>query len=311
MQRPDPLWLLALISLAGLAAAVRPASAYSDYDQGCKGCHDFFTGQPDLHDLHRNRILQSADADRCQLCHTQSRGNEGAPVLTYRSRGGLPAPGPSNFGCAGCHGNDYGDLSTSDGLPKATAKGLRLHHQRAGITVCATCHAAGDAGLWVGEEVPPPYYQRSDVLARDPCDAAREGTFIAPLTRGLDNDGDGAYDAADPDCAVCAVLPGVIQRLRAVKDPGRTDAVFDWQLDPASAGYRVYSLSQKLEMAPPPVGSGPPRGSHPAATLRCSAPDGTTTTCTHSGACDPAVGASLYYQTVGVCAGGTAEEGPN
>ncbi len=392
MHRPLLLWRALVVAVA-VALAPRPASAYDQYGRGCDTCHDFFAGRPDLHDIHRNQILNTTSADRCQLCHMQARGSEGPPVNTYRSRGRLPGPAPSNLGCAGCHGNDYGLISSTDGLPKASGRGLRRHHEGIGVTVCATCHAGEDAGPVLGENVPPPYYARTEVRPKDPCNADdSEGPYLTPLGRGLDNDGDLVYDTADPDCVapptgacctglvcsvtdattctagggtyggdatpcaagtcapptgacctgpVCAVLdaasctagggtyqgdampcvaatcsactstPGVIRLLLGVKDRLARDAVFSWQLDPASGAYRVYSVSRRLDLAPPPLGGGPPRGTNPAATLRCSTPDGLTLTCTHAGACAPAVGTTLFYQVVGVCRGGASEEGPN
>jgi hypothetical protein len=112
-------------------------------------------------------------------------------------------------------------------------------------------------------------------------------------------------------CVTCTATPGVIRLLMGAKARAVTDAVFSWQLDPGSGSYRLYSVSRRLDLAPPPVGGGPPRGSHPAATLRCETPDGATVACTHAGACSPAVGTSLFYQTVGVCPGGASQEGPN
>ena len=108
----------------------------------------------------------------------------------------------------------------------------------------------------------------------------------------------------------CPVLPGVILALRATREPNPADLRLGWDLDPASAYYRVYSVSGKLDMAPPPAGGGPPRGSHPAATLRCSTPDAGTTECVHAGGIDPAAGLTLFYQAVGVCSPGDVE-GPN
>jgi VCBS repeat-containing protein len=191
-------------------AAVEPALAFESIhdpnlnDTGyCGQCHTQWTSQNSaLHQLHTGGDSSlGVITSTCTLCHTGSGRDNPLTVWSAESTG---TPGFTNgLGCAGCHGRDYGNTILEDyrsfpiaGLPKATSAGLRDHHAGAGITACTSCHdnlAQPDpAPVDVQpENVPPPYFLRSDVLggAADPC------------ADNLDNDGDGLYDAADPDCA--------------------------------------------------------------------------------------------------------------
>ena len=110
------------------------------------------------------------------------------------------------YGCAGCHGVSYGEISPTSGQPKATSYGLRQVHANAGVTVCATCHQPGTLGspnpfpTFKPESTLPPYYGQPGTKLKNPCSSAQEN-FDANLL-GLDNDGDGAADwPADSDCA--------------------------------------------------------------------------------------------------------------
>jgi hypothetical protein len=167
--------------------------------KGCVQCHNGFQGgNGPLHYQHRTQL----GITTCNVCH--SAGGGSTPVRTYWS-----GPG-GGYGCAGCHGQDYGETSPDSGQPKATAYGLRLFHVNQGITACGTsgCHKPGALGApnpfptLFGENVPPPYYAPMYSRLTNPCSSAEED-FDADGV-GLDNDGDGLVDAADPDCAASA-----------------------------------------------------------------------------------------------------------
>lgn len=87
--------------------------------------------------------------------------------------------------CAGCHGREQ------DGGALQLSAGLVQHHQIKGITSCSTCHALQQS--IVGEDVVPGKMLQKGI---DPCKDALFGPD------GLDNDGDGLYEKADPDCQV-------------------------------------------------------------------------------------------------------------
>jgi hypothetical protein len=82
--------------------------------------------------------------------------------------------------------------------------GLRQHHTDAGVTVCMDCHFdANPANCTpVGEHVLPHYYAPPDGAhpdkPTDPCDG--DGSESVFGSTGLDNDGDGLDDGADPNC---------------------------------------------------------------------------------------------------------------
>jgi len=110
--------------------------------------------------------------NNCQLCHSSFFD---APVDINGSLAGVS--------CVGCH----------------LSRGLWQRHQASGIS-CAPCHTGWSTPD--PESTLPPYYGRTDVLLSDPCSAntAAGGEDWNGNGRGLDNDGDTAYDAADSDC---------------------------------------------------------------------------------------------------------------
>jgi hypothetical protein len=190
---------LAVLSIV-LSAAL--AHAYPSYDDGaghgCVECHDGFQGgNGPLHFQHRTLL----GVTTCNLCHPAGGGT--TPVHTYWS-----GPG-GGFGCAGCHGQDYGETSPDSGQPKATAYGLRRFHVERGVTACgsAGCHQPGSLGHpdpfppMLGENAKPPYYDPIFSKLMNPCSSAQEDLPFDADPVGLDNDGDGLVDAADPDCA--------------------------------------------------------------------------------------------------------------
>ena len=191
------------------------AHAYKWYDNGsgtgCVSCHTGFVNAGALHFQHYNQF----GITDCNLCHQSGGGTK--PVLTYWS-----GPG-GGYGCAGCHGQDYGETSPNSGLPKATSYGLRQVHVANGETTCGTsgCHQPGALGApnpfptLFGENVAPPYFQPMFSGLTDPCSSQQEDLPFDLDSVGLDNDGDGARDyPADSDCPVPATptptpTPGV------------------------------------------------------------------------------------------------------
>jgi len=169
----------------------------------CRSCHGQFIGQPyvaftdgqawnpDLHDIHRNTMLNFD----CKTCHTAPSF---FPVFIGSSDGGTGLPG---IGCLGCHGREE-DMG-HDAISSGRAAGLNQHHHRAGVTECAKCHTDADpatATKPVGENVRPAYYFPEAAHPAKPTDACSGAErFVSPI-EGLDNDGDLLYDALDPDC---------------------------------------------------------------------------------------------------------------
>ena len=200
--RPTTGYAAALVLLCAIAWAPR-AWAYPMYDDGagvgCVQCHSGFQGGNGL--LHSRHRIEFGVAT-CNLCHPSGGGT--TPVRTYWS-----GPG-GGYGCAGCHGQDYGETSPNSGQPKSTAYGLRLYHVSQGVTACGTgsCHAPGTNGFPnpfptpYTEDVLPTYYQPLYSNLTDPCSSVQEDITADPDALGLDNDGNGLRDyPADPNCA--------------------------------------------------------------------------------------------------------------
>lgn len=203
--------------LAALAfmAGVSRVEAYPMFDDGagngCVSCHPRYFDDPtnptpfgSLHVAH----LTKFGITRCGLCHQNPAGGD-KPVLTYWSAEG--------FGCAGCHGQNYGEkiptgLNLShEGAPKASAYGLRKALQDSFAAQnkpdpCGTCHFAGSpitgdpapAPVLFAETHAPPYYGQSSNNLVDPCNSSQESWEGTPP--GLDNDGNGLADGDDPAC---------------------------------------------------------------------------------------------------------------
>jgi hypothetical protein len=196
---------LGAVALSGLLWKVAAYQFYSDNTQpdgfgNCATCHETlpngggFWGGPNsgpLHIAHQNNATGT-----CRLCHT-STGD--VPQLNSSSATG-------GVGCIGCHGQPLG-TGVSSGA------GLRRHHARSGVSVCATCHTS--------DPVPPPestvpvYYGFTDVLQTTPCNTDGMEDFWTynggPQTngKGLDNDGDLLVDYLfDPDCGAVACVDG-------------------------------------------------------------------------------------------------------
>ena len=184
--------------------------AYERYNDGCQNCHGSFTGgtstkgstfpSDDKHSMHRS---SSAMGTACDLCH--SSGDNRDPFIGS-SDGTSDTPG---LGCVGCHGRseDGGNDSVSAGL----GAGLRQHHTNTGETSCSGCHRDADPKNYTpfGEQTFPPYYGTTDTNADEPCNPSKQAALnenwtveVPQIGEGLDNDGDGLYDTADPNCQV-------------------------------------------------------------------------------------------------------------
>jgi hypothetical protein len=191
-----------VVALLSVTLWTSSAHAYKWYDNGsgsgCVQCHiEFQGGSGALHRQHRDYFGVTS----CNLCHPSGAGS--SPVLTYWS-----GPG-GGFGCAGCHGQDYGEISPNSGQPKSSAYGLRQFHVNKGVDSCGTsgCHKPGSLGHsdpfppLFGEDVAPRYYDPLFSNLTNPCSSAQESIPFDGNNTGLDNDGDGLVDSADSDCA--------------------------------------------------------------------------------------------------------------
>lgn len=196
----------------------------------CASCHgDFrassYTSKVDgqvwptsLHNVHREDMLNRD----CDTCHFS---NQRVPTFTGKSNGGN---GLGAWGCMGCHGR------AQDGTGSGTlgwGAGLRQRHFRGGVNDCTACHADADPAnkTVVGENVLPDYYLNPGTnhpnMPSDPCNPAPVyNENFAASTLGLDNDGDGLFDEADPDCSASSTPgetsgKGLDQLLATAVDP--------------------------------------------------------------------------------------------
>ncbi len=183
----------------GIILGLPRAFAYEDYS-GCVSCHGDFRANPytsksdnqswgnSLHNVHRSTMLSSD----CGTCH--SGGGTDAPVFMNTSDGGS---GLAAISCLGCHGRPEPNHANA-----VSGAGLRQRHWRAGQTVCGGCHADSDPANFVvaAESVKPPYYANPGTghpnMPTDPCNLDGKENF-AGSTAGLDNDGNGIFDAGD------------------------------------------------------------------------------------------------------------------
>lgn len=213
--------LAPLAALAVIGAAAGLAFAYDQYSTdgstgNCATCHGDFRDNPytsrvdglswgnDAHDVHRNSML----GGDCDACHFAER----RPTYIGRSAGGN---GLAAYSCSGCHGRSQDGTGTGT---EGFGAGLRQLHWRAGQTVCVDCHADSNPAekTPVGEDVLPPYYANpgtGHTIPNNPCNPPP--AFVenyAASTLGLDNDGDGTFDALDPQCTTAAATPGEVSR---------------------------------------------------------------------------------------------------
>jgi hypothetical protein len=178
----------------------------------CRSCHGEFVGKPyvaftdgqtwtpDLHDVHRN-IMLNFD---CNTCH---KGNTFFPVFIGSSNGGTGLPG---VGCLGCHGRE--EDKGHDTISSGRAAGLNQHHHRSGVTECAKCHSDADPANYkpVGENVHPAYFFTPDAAhPAKPTDPCTSSELFVSLVQGLDNDGDLNYELNDSDCQRAAPAPAL------------------------------------------------------------------------------------------------------
>jgi len=175
--------LAMLMAFALILAWMGAAYGYDKYRPGCNYCHPGFQDMGVTHALH---VGSSQMTTTCTICHF----NAGDIPKTHDSGEG--------HGCVGCHGVD-------NGSPGKWGAGLRKHHLEAGAPPdgnglhCYDCHT--DDPPTSPESTVPVYYLRSDVHIDDPCLVATPGGEDWDGDgKGLDNDGDLAYEADDSDC---------------------------------------------------------------------------------------------------------------
>ena len=199
-QRASFVALLVLVIWAVRSEAYQTYSENRDATN-CQACHGDFraTGYVSRHnetpwgtDLmsgHYNMINAE-----CSACHQSSF----FPVSTDTSAGG---GGLSPNSCVGCHGREQD--AGHDNISAGRGAGLRQRHFRA-LGVCADCHRDANPANYVpvGENIAPFNYFTPDTAhpnkPTDPCNANGSESKFGPV--GLDNDGNGLYDLADPAC---------------------------------------------------------------------------------------------------------------
>ncbi len=182
------------VALAALVCS-GAALAYTQYNDGCQSCHGAFTDSTstkgstfpgnDKHAMHRS--AQNMDTT-CGLCHRSDDGNN--PFMASSDGAGTV----NGLGCVGCH----------------EPLGLRRHHDINGVSECVGCHS--NDGTPPPESQQPYYYGTTETKANNTCNLTATTSLNENWTvnccAGLDNDGDGLYDAADPDCATATSTPG-------------------------------------------------------------------------------------------------------
>lgn len=204
-----------VVALLALAVWAPRATAYEQYSvnrdaTNCAMCHGNFgaSGTPNYVSLKDGTAwgttLMSGHipwvSSNCLACHQSSGffpviiGDSGDPTLSAA--------------CAGCHGREQ-DEGFDVGGPvmhpeSMMAAGLRQHHFRKGITLCASCHADADPAAFtpLGENVLPANYGKPNVILLDPCNRPPSTSLVENkfgLT-GLDNDGNLLTDTDDPRC---------------------------------------------------------------------------------------------------------------
>jgi hypothetical protein len=200
--------------LVACALWASPAHAYPTWNPGCTACHgDFNSGTyvslsdntswgTNLMQGHINFMGGGA----CNICHQPPGGTPRAPVYVGLSAG-ITAYSP--IACLGCHGRGAdasgacvdGDPATIDPANCGMGAGLRLRHANSGVPECADCHTAA---VPAAEDVAPPFYFSDASRPNkplDPCNAApAPGNENKFGSTGLDNDGNGFRDQADPNC---------------------------------------------------------------------------------------------------------------
>ena len=158
-----------VVAFAILGTAAGSARGWQAASE-CLDCHIDLGFGTNLHSLHVDYV------DDCQDCHQASTSD---PILTNNSAN------HAEHSCNGCH----------------QVAGLATVH---GEVSCGTtpCHGA-IIGTAEGEDVLPYFYVAGRSSVVNPCrlDPDNGGEDWDLDGFGLDNDGDGLYDADDPDCA--------------------------------------------------------------------------------------------------------------
>jgi hypothetical protein len=229
------LLLFMIVTVASFALMISDAQAYKFYSddsgevgdgtQNCAACHGEFRKGGNytslaegvqwggtLHQVHLDNT--NIGTISCDNCHggvdTIQRG-------VNLSSSAVGPGGAMALACVGCHGRQADTVGNPDALSAGWGAGLRQHHNANGVGLCAGCHADADPNNFTtaGEDAMPMYYPNVLNLNTgtnlEPCNAAGEEQLDG-LDIGLDNDGDNAYDTADPDCADIPVCgDGVVE----------------------------------------------------------------------------------------------------
>ncbi len=237
------------------------ASAYTKYtinddETYCGSCHGDFRDNNyisavdgenwgDIHDLHRSTML-SGD---CNACHI---AGDYFPVYMDSSVGGS---GLDPIGCMGCHGRDEDNVPGNPSYPFGAGAGLRQHHTNTGVDDCLACHDDASPSNYtpVGESVLPPYYadpgNSHPAMPTVPCNDDGSENF-AGLSIGLDNDGDGLYDAVDPECNLSGLPDGVLPVAMLSQNhpnPFNPSTTIEYMVSsPGQVRLQVFSMSGKL-----------------------------------------------------------------
>ena len=131
MKKTQILLFSMLLLVSIFAVGVPLIEAYQNYN-GTSSCSSCHPGFIKRGALHSLHV--SAMTGTCTLCHVSTGDN---PPLTK---------------CVGCH----------------VGPGLRAHHENSGSDTCYDCH---NATTPAAENIAPPYYSRTDVTVKDPCQA--------------------------------------------------------------------------------------------------------------------------------------------
>ncbi|MEW5755126.1 MAG: Ig-like domain-containing protein [Pseudomonadota bacterium] len=156
--------------------------AFNTWTAGCNNCHGAWNGTG----TYTNPAGKTSSVGANLMnSHSQVVGG----CNTCHSKVAM-APGQSTVAlCGDCHGREQDAAgSTGPGAGPFRSAGLRKANPTH-ASVCSGCHA-GDTATPVAENVPPAGFS---ALGIDPCNDVK---FID----GLDNDGNGLKNAADPAC---------------------------------------------------------------------------------------------------------------
>jgi hypothetical protein len=203
LSRMKQIAILGLVILGFSMYFTGTSSGYSSWTGGCNTCHGDFAASsytspkggtwPDnLHNVHRSSSYMGTS---CTVCHQATGDN---PPLNKSGKTAYNVvPG---YGCDGCHGNLYGGV--------ASGMGLRQYHRKKLASTCSgsSCHTNPEVP--VAENINPPNYGGSLTKANDACN--NPTAYLEDYSgdhNGLDNDGNGLRDTADPSCAAVTATP--------------------------------------------------------------------------------------------------------